>query len=255
MIDLHAHILPGVDDGARDIQDSLEMAAMAADSGVSIMTATPHSNQTGRFENFCSEKLSGDFRRLKAAIRQNHIPLRILEGMEIFASEDLEDKIKKGLLTGINHTDYYLVEFPFEADPLWIGECLDAVFEAGKIPLIAHPERYFCVQDFPEVVYEWLRSGCYAQMNKGSILGRFGDRVRECARILLENDLITCVASDAHRSYVRTPHMGEVRDHLTRNGGFEYTYHLLEGNPRRIINNRQIPAHGRRPERLRRYYW
>ena len=71
----------------------------------------------------------------------------------------------------------------------------------------------------------------------------------------LENDLITCVASDAHRSYVRTPHMKEVRDHLTRNGGFEYTYHLLEGNPRRIISNRQIPAHGRRPERLRRYYW
>ena len=64
MIDLHAHILPGVDDGARDIQDSLEMAVMAADSGVSIMVATPHSNQTGRFENFCSEKLSGDFRRL-----------------------------------------------------------------------------------------------------------------------------------------------------------------------------------------------
>lgn len=138
---------------------------------------------------------------------------------------------------------------------MWIGECLDAVFEAGKIPLIAHPERYFCVQDFPEIVYEWLRSGCYAQMNKGSILGRFGGRVRESARILLENDLITCVASDAHRSYVRTPHMKEVRDHLTRNGGFEYTYHLLEGNPRRIISNRQIPAHGRRPERLRRYYW
>ena len=79
MIDLHAHILPGVDDGARDIQDSLEMAVMAADSGVSIMVATPHSNQTGRFENFCSEKLNEDLSRLKAAIRQNHIPLRILE--------------------------------------------------------------------------------------------------------------------------------------------------------------------------------
>ena len=71
MIDLHAHILPGVDDGARDIQDSLEMAAMAADSGVSIMTATPHSNQTGRFENFCSEKLAADFTDTFGYLKRN----------------------------------------------------------------------------------------------------------------------------------------------------------------------------------------
>lgn len=255
MIDLHAHILPGVDDGARDIQDSLEMAAMAVDSGVDIMVATPHSNQTGRFENYHSKQLQERFRELKIAIKQERIPLSLLEGMEIFASEDIGEKIHNKKLTGINHTDYYLVEFPFDAELIWIKECLEKILQERKIPLIAHPERYFCVQDFPEIIYEWVGSGCYTQMNKGSILGRFGKRVWETSQILLENDLITCMASDTHGIFSRTPYMREVEDHLIRNGGVGYSCHLLEENPGRIIENKRIPAHGRKPERYRNYYW
>lgn len=255
MIDLHAHILPGVDDGARDIQDSLEIAAMAVDSGVDIMVATPHSNQMGRFENYYSRQLHEKFRELKIAIKQEQIPLVILEGMEIFASEDMGEKIRNQRLIGMNHTDYYLVEFPFEAEPVWIKECLKKVLKENKTPLIAHPERYFCVQDFPEIVYEWILNGCYTQMNKGSILGRFGKRIWETSQVLLENDLITCMASDTHGFLARTPHMRKVKDHLIRNGGLGYAYHLLEKNPGRIIENKRISPHGRKPDRYRDYYW
>lgn len=253
MIDLHAHILPGVDDGADDLEVSLEMAAMAAESGVSILVATPHSNQIGRFENFYDEKLSAKFRALKSEVKKHGIPLEILEGMEIFASEDMGIKIKKGFLRGINRSDYYLVEFPFEADPWWIGQCLEGIFDQGKIPLIAHPERYFCVQDYPGLVYEWLQSGCLIQMNKGSILGRFGREVRDAAETLLLYDLISCVASDAHSFDMRTPHMGLVREHLEQNGGSAYARHVLYENPRLILSNRRIAVHGVRPEIKRKY--
>lgn len=174
--------------------------------------------------------------------------------MEIFASEDIAQKIKNKQLSGINGTDYYLVEFPFDADPWWIRECLEDIFDTGKIPLIAHPERYFCIQDYPELIYEWVQNGCVTQMNKGSILGRFGRNVMETARILLRNDLISCIASDAHRSYIRTPHMGEAKKALVHIGGYGYAWHLTDENPERVIKNIQIPLHGRRPERRKKYF-
>lgn len=254
MIDIHAHILPDLDDGSENLEESLEMAELAVQSGVKIIVATPHSNQMGRFENFHSEQLLEKYRQLRIALEKEKIPLHILEGMEIFASEDMAQKIKNKQLSGINGSDYYLVEFPFDADPWWIRECLEEIFDIGKIPLIAHPERYFCVQDYPELVYEWLQNGCVTQMNKGSILGRFGKNVMKTAHVLLKNDLISCMASDAHRSYIRTPYMSEAKEMLLHLGGYEFTWYLTEKNPECIIKNRQIPLHGRKPEKRRKYF-
>ena len=254
MIDIHAHILPALDDGSEDLEESLEMAKLAVESGVEIMVATPHSNQMGRFENFRSEQLKRKYEELHTALKKEKISLELLMGMEIFASEDIAQKIKNKRLTGINGTKYYLVEFPFEAEPWWIRECLEEIFDTANIPLIAHPERYLCVQDYPELVYEWVQNGCVTQMNKGSVLGRFGRHVAETADILLRNDLISCMASDAHRSYIRTPHMWEAKEVLRQMGGYEFAWHLLEENPERIIKNRPIPFHGRRPEKRRKYF-
>ena len=94
MIDIHAHILPDLDDVSEDMEESLEMAELAVESGVEIMAATPHSNQMGRFENFQSEQLQTAFERLRMVLKKEKIPLKILNGMEIFASEDIAQKIK-----------------------------------------------------------------------------------------------------------------------------------------------------------------
>ena len=254
MIDIHAHILPNLDDGSESLEESLEMAELAVESGVEIMAATPHSNQMGRFENFQSVQLEQSFEQLRETLKREKIQLQILKGMEIWASDDIVQKIKNKQLGGINGTAYYLVEFPFDADPWWIRECLEEIFEIGNIPLIAHPERYFCVQDYPELVYEWVQNGCVTQMNKGSVLGRFGRSVMKTAHILLKNDLISCMASDAHRSYMRTPYMREAKEELIRLGGYEFAWYLTEKNPERIIRNQQISLHGRRPEKRRKYF-
>ena len=116
MIDLHLHILPGVDDGSRDMDDSLAMADLAARSGVRTLVVTPHSNQMGRFENFCSSELTEAFDELETEVKRAGIPIRILRGMEIYASEDIGRKIRQGMLTGLAGSHYYLVEVPFGAN-------------------------------------------------------------------------------------------------------------------------------------------
>lgn len=174
--------------------------------------------------------------------------------MEIFASGDMQDKIEKKLLTGINDTDCFLVEFPFDEEPERIGEQLEILRDMGKIPLIAHPERYFCTQEFPALIYGWLQMGCLTQVNKGSILGRFGRRVQQTAEILLGNDLATCIASDAHSPYRRTTYMRDIQVVLEEYWGEETAYRLLVKNPEKIIGRGKIPVHGRPPERKRWFF-
>jgi protein-tyrosine phosphatase len=255
MIDLHVHILPGLDDGAKDLETALEMAELALKVGVNVLAATPHSNQFGRFENYYDQNLTDAFTALQQALKQEKLPIELIPGMEIFASEDIRDKIMQGVLIGLNRGRYFLVEFPFDADPYWIGEQLEKVQEAGKIPLIAHPERYFCVQDCPEIVYFWLQMGCFTQMNKGSIFGRFGHQTAEVAEVLLRNDLITCIASDAHGAHFRTTYMGDIREYLETNFCFGMADQLLHNHAGQILRGKLLRRHGRRPDERRKYFW
>ena len=254
MIDLHVHILPGLDDGAASMEDALEMADMAVESGVEALVVTPHSNQPGRFENFCSEELQEVYEEFLSELEKEKIKLKVYPGMEIFATEDMAEKIRDGQLMGLNGSSTYLIEFPFDADPYWIGNQLEAVRELKKRPLIAHPERYFCVQEFPGMVYEWIKLGCLTQVNKGSILGRFGRSAGITAEVLLENDLVTCVASDAHSPYMRTTYMGDVREVLETHFGEDVLHRLLTENPARILENKIIPIHGKTPERRKLFF-
>ena len=146
MLDIHIHILPGVDDGAQDYDDAIGMAELALRSGVTTIVATPHANQIGRFENFYTPELSRRYERLEDMLHSSRQGLRVLEGQEIMASDDMAQKIKDGRLISLNHTQYYLIEFPFDAYPGWITDRLTDVIRLGKTPLIAHVERYYCVQ-------------------------------------------------------------------------------------------------------------
>lgn len=255
MIDLHTHILPGIDDGARDMADSLEMAEMALESGVQCIAATPHSNQNGRFENYYNENTRRIFREFCEALEKEHLPLTVLPGMEIFASEDLDEKLKDGRLIGLNASRYCLVEFFFDEDPGWMEKVLRRLLEQNRIPLIAHPERYLCVQDQAAYVYEWIQMGCLTQLNKGSVFGRFGRDAADVAQLLLEHGLVTCVASDAHSPYMRTTDMGDVRDYLEEKFGEEQMYRLLVKQPEQIIRDLPVQMKAKKPRAKRRFFW
>lgn len=240
MIDIHTHILPGIDDGAGNLLMSLEMAKIARDSGVDTIVATPHCNMEGIFENFYDDEWDIRLQELCSYLEKQNVSLQILSGMEIYASVDVAEKIQRGRLLPLNGSRYYLIEFPFDADPFWMGDILDSVLQLGKIPLIAHPERYYCVQDEPMILYEWMQQGCVSQLNRGSVFGRFGRHAKGTADLLLNYGLVTCVASDAHSSHQRTTFMRDIEEYLYREYGRTYAEDLLYNNPRRVITDDNI---------------
>lgn len=251
MIDLHTHILPGLDDGADVMETSLAMADLAVEGGTTWLVATPHSNQPGRFENYCSDALMGVFDAFERAVKNSRIPLKLYRGMEIYASWDVAEKIRDGRLIGLGSSDYYLIEFPFDVEAEDMGNVLESVLEIGRLPLIAHPERYGCIQHNPGILYEWMRMGCLAQINKGSFFGKFGRMAAKTAMILLDFGLVTCIASDAHSAVMRTTYMGEARAAIVERYDPEYAQLLFFEHPKAVLENRRIPFMGRKPMRKR----
>lgn len=244
MIDLHIHIIPGVDDGSPDIEDSIMMAEMAVECGVHTVVATPHANWPDWPKNYWRPELIDKFNYLNNEILHRNIPLKVLPGMEILATEDMYERILSKDLISLNHSNRYLIEFPFNADLDWIEDRIQSVLKAEGQPLIAHAERFRAIQERPEVVYDWVQQGCLIQVNKGSFFGRFGRASKHAAELLLEHDLITCLASDAHSPYMRTPWMEDIQEFLLEEFGFSRASLLLEKNPSKIIYGEKIEPHG-----------
>lgn len=240
MIDIHTHVLPGVDDGAQTMEESLEMLAQAADSGVHTLVITPHCNIPDEFDNYVSPELDARFQALDQAREEAGIPLRLCKGMEAFATYELPELLRTGSVWTLNNTRYFLMEFAFTEDPDFCRKILRACAEEGFSPIIAHPERYYFLQDDLDLAFEWCVSGYGLQLNKGSLLGRFGPETERCAHLLLEHGLAACVASDAHSPFQRSTHMGEINEFLLGEFGTEYTHLLLEENPSRILSGRDL---------------
>ena len=140
MIDIHAHILPGIDDGAEDMYDTLEMVRMAADSGVDKMIATPHCNIPGMYGNYFGREYIDRYESVVRAVREEKIPIEILPGMEVFSTEDLPDMIVDRKIMPLNQSRYILMEFAFDEDPEFADFILQRVAEVGAKPVIAHAE-------------------------------------------------------------------------------------------------------------------
>lgn len=255
MIDIHAHILPGLDDGSDSMEESLEMAYLAAESGTQVIAATPHCNIQGHYENY---EDSGERKRIflqfRKELEREKIPLKIARGMEIYGVGDIKKLIGERRLISLNHSGHYLIEFPFDMHPDEITDALYMVFDAGGIPVLAHPERYYCVQDTPNLVYEWVMRGVLTQINKGSFLGEFGRREERTAVILLEHELITCLASDCHGTQWRSPDMRDVRRYIRARTYDEMADILLYDNPKRILQGKPVIQRDIQPVKQKRRF-
>ncbi len=239
LIDLHIHILPGVDDGSQDMETSLAMARLAAQSGVKHMAITPHSMK-GIYDNFVSDELEKNYRTLQHALKEQQIDLQLYRGMEIFATEETPQDLVDGRVWTINGTKYFLVEFDFGEDPDFLNETLYQCQQKGFTPIVAHPERYYCVQDDPQLVYAWFCGGCGIQINKGSLFGVFGKREQETAVRLLKHGVVSIVGSDAHNLGRRNPSFAHVKEYLEEYFGEEYCYLLTHENPSRILKGKEL---------------
>ena len=240
MIDIHTHVLPGVDDGSPNMEMSLDMLELAAQSGVHTLVTTPHCNVPDEYDNYADEAMEKRWLALQAEAARARIPVKLCRGMEIFATEELPTLLEKRRVWTLNNTKYFLVEFSFREDPDFCRDVLRRCSALGFRPIIAHPERYYFVQDEPGIAYEFCVEGYGLQLNKGSILGRFGRAPGQTADLILRHGLCACVASDAHRYNQRNTYMTELRDYLEREFGEAYSRLLLEENPSRILSGREL---------------
>lgn len=237
MIDIHAHILPGIDDGAQDLYDTLEMAQMAADCGVTAIVATPHCNIPGIYKNYFGDAYLEAFYSARSAIEKEGIPLKLYPGMEVFVTYDLPELIADGKIMTMNQGHYLLMEFSFDEDPKFASEMLKKVREMDIIPVVAHVERYEFIQEDPYLIYQWKKAGYAIQANKGSFQGRFGRKAWKTAYELLDHNLLSVVASDAHSPYRRTTHLRDAYEILAEDFSRNYLDLLFQKNPEQICRD------------------
>ncbi len=236
MIDLHTHILPGIDDGARDMDEALELIRMAADNGTHILATSPHQNIP-----ICDvQSVKTTFEALKSEIEKNDIDITIVPATEMFGTHDVVSKLKAGELLTVNNTRYPLVEFGFEESLENILLIMEQFVKSDYVPILAHPERYRCFYKNVEVLYDLYEMGIVMQINKGSIFGQFGRHAQWVADTMLSHRLVAVAASDAHDSVYRTPVLSEFAKYIDDNYGHGCSPLLLEENPRRIIEDKEV---------------
>ena len=240
MIDLHAHILPSVDDGAFNPEESLQMARMAVRSGVTAMVATPHCNVPDDHHALWSIAVTAATETMRIILQQEEIPLQLYCGMEIYGTPDVPRRLIEGKLHTLNDSRYPLIEFPFYDYAEEATDVLEALLRIGYRPVVAHPERYVYLQEQPQLLNIWTDMGCLLQLNRGSLFGRFGQRAESLSHGLVERGFAACIASDAHTSSVRTPWLKDVHDLICREYSYELADVLLRENPQRILKDREV---------------
>lgn len=238
MIDLHIHILPGMDDGSPYMEESLEMARIAVKSGTTELAVTPHSYADGR--DYFMYTYDDVYSSFESELKKEHIKLKIHPGMEILAFPDMVKLLDAGVLKTINNTKYALVEFKFHEEEELIRDYLSEMIAAGYKPIVAHLERYEAVQENELFAFDMADMGCVLQMNKGSIAGKFGQRAEKAAWRMLDQKLINIVASDAHRSDVRTPALDGAARVIESEYSKQMRDVLFEKNPERILAGQGI---------------
>ena len=240
MLDLHCHILPGLDDGAQSDLDTIRMARIAADSGTCGIVCTPHCSTDDPFLSDRLRRILNATDRANGLLAREEIPLRLYSGMELLCVTSPLPLLRQGEFLTLAGTRYLLIEFPFDIRSAAIADAAATVSQAGLVPVIAHPERYFCVQWTPELIRGWTDQGWLIQLNRGSLTGGFGGEVYDCAAWIARRQMAHLVASDAHSPVYRTPDLASGYQWVADHRSAEYAELLFRINPRRMLADKLI---------------
>lgn len=241
MIDLHCHILPGLDDGAKTLDDSVEMGRFASEDGITKIVATPHLFR----ENLSQADFATIRRRredLTEAFEKNHIPVELFWGAEVHISHNLIEEIgknRKDLV--INQSSYMFVEFPQDHVFQGVKNLFFELMNEGVTPIIAHPERNSVFARNPFLLYELIMMGALVQSNSGSFSGRYGREVVENAFVFLGYNFIHFIASDGHGVRSIPPKLSDAVGIITPVIGEENALMLVRSNPLAVLNNEELP--------------
>ena len=232
MIDIHSHILPGIDDGPKDIEETAQMLSIAIDEGITEMIATSHGEAGYGKEQ--AERYLEAYTKTKEYIKEHNLPIQVYFGNELYYGDGIIEALRKGEVLTLNGTHYVLVEFPVFESYSYIERGLRELQKIGCWPILAHVERYPSLRELKKV-RALVEQGVYIQVNAGTILGKSGMNAKLFCRKLMRENLIHIVATDAHGSLHRRPMIAECLTYIERKKGKEYCRMITEHHPRQII--------------------
>ncbi|MEN3769011.1 tyrosine-protein phosphatase [Priestia megaterium] len=237
MIDIHSHILPGVDDGALTMEEAVSMAKLAVNEGITKIIATPH-HQNGTFFNRKQDILER-IKELNYMLQRENISLEVLPGQETRIYGSLLDDFEKGDILSLNHTNYLFVELPSGHVPRYTEQLLFEMQLKGLTPIIVHPERNAEVMKNPEKILKLVKKGALTQLTAGSLTGHFGKKVQKFSMQLIEANCTHFIASDVHNTSTRSFHMRESISKVHKEFGSETVYYFQE-NAELLVQGQSI---------------
>ncbi len=199
MVDLHSHILYGIDDGSKSIEESLEILRNEVEFGVTDVVLTPHYIKDSKYNanNKTKEKI---FMSLQEAAKEANININLYLGNEVYIDEGITKLLRKEEIKTINNTKYVLVELPLNHEYMMLDEVLDELLSYNLVPILAHPERYSRFQGNFDYFDHLIRMGCLLQGNIGSLSGKYGKNAKKMLQNLLKRDMITVIGTDIHHA-------------------------------------------------------
>ena len=241
-VDIHAHILPGIDDGAKDMETAVQMLKIACRNGTGHIIATPHyiPGETQYHPSLVTELCS----KLNMEAEKEAIPCTVYPGSEIFISPDLPRLYADNQVITLNHSSYLLIEMPMAGIPTYTDSVLYELQLMGVTPIIAHPERNQDIIEEPVIIKKLVERGILTQINAGSVTGLYGKKVQKTALKLIKQGLVHFIASDAHTTHTRTPDLSMAIHVLRKKMRRMSLDGLLLNNGLNVIHNKKIEGDG-----------
>lgn len=248
MYDIHCHVLPGIDNGARSIEDSMEMSRYACSEGVNIIIATPHF--IGGEAEVDKSRILSQVLLLNKELKRRDINLLVLPGMEVYLTDDIDLLYDEGKVIPLNMKNYMMIELPMYYNlPSYFEKVIFNLRLKGIRPVIAHPEKSKIIIEHPNIIYGLIERQCYIQINGGSLTGIHGRDAEKTANLLLEHNMVHAIGSDNHTRGSMTS-MKSCYDYVERKFGAKLAEDLFVNNGYSIIHGKKIKI--KEPVRIRR---
>lgn len=235
MIDLHTHILPGIDDGAKTLDVSLEMARIAVRDGTTVMACTPHI-YPGLYMND-SAGIHAERDKLQQALDTYGIALKLVVGADAHLVPELLEGLKSGRVPTLNGSRYFLLEPSHHVAPPRFEDSVFQIMAAGYLPVVTHPERLTWVEDHYDTFLTLARRGAWMQLTAGAVVGKFGKRAKYWSERFLADGMVHLIASDAHTTSVRSPRMSDAIPLLEKAVGRDEARRLVRVRPQAILDD------------------
>jgi protein-tyrosine phosphatase len=235
LIDLHSHLLPGIDDGSKDLAMSLAMARMASADGISTIACTPHI-LPGVYNNG-GPAIRRALAQLAESIAEAGIPISLVTGADVHIAPNLDVQLRDGRALTLNNSRYFLLEPPHHVLPPRLEDLIFGLQAAGYVPILTHPERLSWVEGHYDLIRRLVSSSVLMQITAGSVMGWFGRRARYWAERMLDEGFCHLLATDAHNTEQRPPRMADARDFVAKRLGDDEAINLVLRRPHGILNN------------------